>query len=216
MRLADVEPGTIVRFGRPKDLQFPRTDNFYGGRIAASCPALVVAVGRFTLTASGHCGETMPAVLDKGRTSVLILRQQNQNPYGRRGSAPRYDEITDKTTWQWDVVSPTHLMSLEEWDLKTFPLFELQIEAQVWQEGFDRLKRGVNTAATEKLTKKLASITGAVHAGITFQKFTDQEGDVRLAVNFDLSEEQLRKLIGTKRVTELIEYAKTKPDRCNL
>lgn len=225
MRIVDCVPGTIVRYGRPKYLADPQPNHYHGNRLAGSCPALIVAVGRYTLTRSGHCGETMPAEVKTGTRKVVILRQVNENQYHRQYVPDNFKPITADTVWVWDVVNPTYLMTLEEWDIKTFPIFERQLEVSSWQRQYDGAKVRLKKAATAAIREHLGPLAprkvksgqpAAFDAGIVVESDGDGGRRIRVAVHFDLTEAQLRKLVGKEGIDEVLTLAANRPDACSL
>ncbi len=220
MRIAEAKVGEVARFGRRVDLLNPQ---FNEGRISSSCPALILAVGPYTIAPAGHCGERLPALLSEGPKKVVILRQADNHI--RHRWSHRFDQINENTTWHFDVVSPSNLMSAEEWDVKTFPMFEMQLERSTWQKRYNAAKKELTSLAGEKVNaamarSKLLADDQSASVGLSLENGTDADGNktagVRLSVYFDVRDPVARKLLGTKKVDELIALAATRPDACSL
>lgn len=126
MRVSDCKPGMLVRYSNsPKYMK--------SGNPHTSCPALVLAVGKYVDIESMKCGQgNQLAKLSDGPNRVVVLRQKSYH-------SSSFVTIDQDTEWVITACPASRLMSTEEWDLRHFAWLEAIEEAQMWDRKRDSL-----------------------------------------------------------------------------
>lgn len=205
MKISELTPGMAVMYGPRKSLTAGSDDGVF--------KTVVVDIGPYT-DVIGPCGELQVAVIPGStkRRVVIAWPSAAKQSYSSRNRRHGPVTIDSTTTWSQRSVTGEFLMSLAEYEVKRFPVLELQAMQAQYHSTLEEARQKVRDAVREDLAD--VGIVLPDDASIQVGRYLYDDGNPRLTIT--LEDSTVKALVGQGAKKRLRELAKLyrNPPKC--